>query len=65
MDKEVGTESEKKREKNADQGGIEWGGRGGAPPPQVSVRDSRLSISGKGAATSPSTKLVLKYIELR
>ena len=34
MDKEVGTESEKKREreKNADQGGIEWGGRGGPPP---------------------------------
>ena len=32
MDKEVGTESEKKREKNADQGGIEWGGGGGPPP---------------------------------
>ena len=42
----------------ADQGGIEWGGG-------VSVRDSQFSISGKGPATSPSTKLVLKYIELR
>ena len=66
MDKEVGTESEKKREKKMrTRGESNGGGRGGAPPPQVSVRDSRLSISGKGAATSPSTKLVLKYIELR
>ena len=64
MDKEVGTESEKKREKKMRTRGESNGG-GGGPPPQVSVRDSRLSISGKGAATSPSTKLVLKYIELR
>ena len=59
MDKEVGTESEKKREKKMRTRGES---NGGGPP---SVRDSRLSISGKGAATSPSTKLVLKYIELR
>ena len=35
------------------------------PPPKVEIQYSQLSISGKGAATSPSTKLVLKYIELR
>ena len=42
-------------------GGNRMGGGGGG----VSVRDSQFSISGKGPATSPSTKLVLKYIELR
>ena len=30
MDKEVSTQSEKKKERDADQGGIEWGG--GDPP---------------------------------
>ena len=38
MDKEVGRYRvrEKERKKNADQGGIEWGGEGGGPPPPKS-----------------------------
>ena len=41
------------------------GGGGGVKGPWVEIPYSQLSISGKGPATSPSTKLALKYIELR
>ena len=38
---------------------------GGEAPPYVEIPYFQPSISRKGPTTSPSTKLVLKYIELR
>ena len=44
---------------NPDQAGFE------GPPPYMEIPYFQPSISRKGLTTSPSTKLVLKYMELR
>ena len=47
---------------NPDQAGFEWLR---APHPYVEIPYFQPSISRKGPTTPPSTKLVLKYMELR
>ena len=62
MDKEVSTESEKKKEKMRTRG--ESNG-GGAPPLKSPFVTLGFQFPGKNQPPPPSTKLVLKYIELR